>query len=178
MAWVQIRNIFSMVAAVAALLLLSAVASLADERTEIHSKTNAMQAQLVGIPANLEKAEFEPCPDCAPVLLACQNWALEKPSDVSFLKIAVMDWPTAQSGDWLEENGATVVVLPPEEMLAMFQLEIVDCAAFGGGELRFDADDAKQTVSELVSYLDEKGIKDYTIIDNCSVFEEWLAACF
>lgn len=177
MAWVQGRPIFSVVAA-AALLLASAATSLADDRTEIHSKTNAMQAQLVGIPAGLQKSEFEPCPDCAPVLLACQNWTLEKPSDVSFLKIAVMDWPTAQSGDWLEENGATVVVLPPEEMLAMFQLEIVDCAAFGGGELRFDADGAKQAVSALMSHLDEKGIKDFSQSDGCNDFLDWLVACF
>lgn len=111
------------------------------EMEAAHKSLTDGEIAMVGFPrATPPYSEFtiKQCFDCAEVKVICKDKTISGAHQLGAMKVAVMDWPTAgPTLGWVKQFNGFVLETAPESIFSAVNNGLADCAAFGGGMLRY-----------------------------------------
>lgn len=127
------------------------------EMAAAHDSLTAGEIAMTGFPrATPPYSEFivKQCFDCAEVTVICKNKSVSGAHQLSGVKVAVMDWPTAgPTLGWVGQFSDDPLKVAPEDIFDTVSDGRADCAAFGGGMLRYGNWDRGRQLAELAAHL-------------------------
>lgn len=109
-----------------------------EEMKRTHDALLDAEPGIVGFTNEFPQSRVKPCFDCADVLLVCRSATVAGAHHLKNLSIAALDFETAKSGYiWLKDQSNNVFEADPTKIVDVVANGGADCAAFGGGPLRY-----------------------------------------
>ena len=98
----------------------------------------------------LFRSTIKQCFDCAEVQVTCKDKMISGAHQLGAMKVAVMDWPTAgPTLGWVKQFNSDPLKVAPEDIFDTVSGGTADCAAFGGGMLRYGKWDRDNELAKL-----------------------------
>lgn len=127
------------------------------EMEAAHKSLTAGEIAMTGFPRSTPPfSEFtiKQCFDCAEVQVICKDKTISGAHQLGGVKVAVMDWPTAgPTLGWVKQFNGFVLEVAPDSIFGAVNNGMADCAAFGGGMLRYGNWDKDQELAKLGQHL-------------------------
>lgn len=121
-----------------------------EEMKRTHDALLDAEPEIVGFTNEFPQSRVKPCFDCADVLLVCRSATVAGAHQLKNLSIAALDFETAKSGYiWLKDQSNNVFEADPTKIVDVVSNGGADCAAFGGGPLRYGEHYREQLLSRL-----------------------------
>ncbi|MBO6520978.1 MAG: hypothetical protein JJ900_06415 [Rhodospirillales bacterium] len=127
------------------------------EMESAHRSLTEGEIAMVGFPRSTPPySEFtiKQCFDCAEVQVICKDKTISGAHQLGGVKVAVMDWPTAgPTLGWVKQFNGDVLEVAPDSIFGAVTNGLADCAAFGGGMLRYGNWDRDNELAKLGQHL-------------------------
>lgn len=109
-----------------------------EEMERTHQALLDAEPGIVGFTNDFPRSTIKPCFDCADILLVCKSATVAGAHQLRNLSIASLDYETAKSAYiWLKDQTNNVFESDPQKIVGVVSSGGADCAAFGGGPLRY-----------------------------------------
>ena len=109
-----------------------------EEMERTHNALLDAEPKIVGFTNEFPRSKIKPCFDCADILLVCKSATVAGAHQLKNMSIASLDYETAKSAFiWLKDQSNNVFESDPQKIVDVVSNGGADCAAFGGGPLRY-----------------------------------------